>query len=341
MKRLKIISTILCCIFFAIGVFSVQSAFAKKYKLNYSNFFPSTHIQSELAEEWCKEVEKRTDGKVRVQYYPGGTLTKAKQCYDGVVEGLSDVGLSCLAYSKGRFPVLGTVDMPLGYTSGAVATKVANEVYKKFNPKEFKDVKVMYFHAHGPGLVHTQGKPVRTIEDMRGVKLRATGNSAAVVRALGGTPVATPMPEAYQSIQKRVVDGGMYPLESNKGWKLGEVTDYATAAFASSYTTVFFVVMNKDKWNALPSSIQKTIEKINEEWSVKHGKAWDTSDIEGMKFFLNQGNEVIGIDKKEAERWKKAVQPIISDYIKELNKKGLNGNEIVYFTTKTLDSLQK
>ncbi len=339
MKRIRMIFVTIFCALFVAGL-SAESAFAKKYTLTYSNFFPATHIQSQLAEAWAKEVEKRTDGKVRVQYYPGGTLTNAKQCYDGVVEGLSDIGFSVLAYSKGRFPVLGTVDMPLGYTSGVIATKVANEVYKKFRPKEFDDVKVMYFHAHGPGIIHTKDKPVRRLEDMKGIKLRATGNSAEVVKALGGTPVATPMPEAYQSIQKGVVDGGMYPLESNKGWKLGEVTDYATASFSCAYTTVFFVVMNKNKWASLPNSIQKTIEEINDEWAVKHGEAWDTSDIDGIKFFLNQGNEVIGLDKREAERWKEAVQPIIGNYADELNQKGLNGKEIVNFTTKTLEKLQ-
>jgi TRAP-type C4-dicarboxylate transport system substrate-binding protein len=175
---------------------------------------------------------------------------------------------------------------------------------------------------------------------MKGLKFRAHGTSALVVRALGGTPVPKPMPETYQMLQKGVVDGSVYPLESNKGWKLGEVTDYCTANFSSAYTTSFFVVMNKDKWNALPADIQKIIEGINEEWAVKHGEAWDSSDMIGMRYFLEQGNEVIGLDAKESERWKKAVAPIIDDYMKELDKKGFNGKELVDFTIKTLESLQ-
>jgi TRAP-type C4-dicarboxylate transport system substrate-binding protein len=342
MKKLKTIFTFLLSLFFITGFFATYSAADSEQSvtLTYSNFFPPTHIQSQLAEQWCKEVEKRTNGQVEIQYYPGQTLTKANQCYDGVVEGLSDIGFSVLAYSKGRFPVLGTVDLPLGYTSGIAATKVANEIYKKFQPKEFDDTKVLYFHAHGPGLIHTKKKPIKKLEDLKGVKLRATGNSAALVKALGATPVATPMPEAYQSIQKGTVDGGMYPLESNKGWKLGEVTDYSTAAFSCAYTTVFFVVMNKDKWNALPDNTKKIIEEINIEWAQKHGQAWDASDVEGIKFFLNEGNQIIGIDKKEAEKWKKAALPMIEAYQKELDKKGLNGKEIITFTQKTLKSLQ-
>ena len=316
------------------------NAQAETVKLTYSNFFPPTHIQSKLAEAWCKEVEKRTAGKVKVDYFPGQTLTKARQVYDGVVEGISDVGFSVLAYTRGRFPVLAAVDLPLGYTSGTVATKVVNAVYEKFKPKELSDTQVMYLHAHGPGLIHTKGKAVRKMEDMKGLKFRGHGTSALVVKALGGTPVPKPMPETYQMLQKGVVDGAVYPFEANKGWKLGEVTNYCTADFTAAYTTSFFVVMNKDKWNSLPPDVQKIIEQINMEWAVKHGEAWDTSDAQGIVFFLNQGGQIIGLDGKEAERWKNAVAPIIEEYKAKMDADGMKGTEIVDFTIKTLKSLQ-
>ncbi|RTZ95790.1 MAG: C4-dicarboxylate ABC transporter substrate-binding protein [Deltaproteobacteria bacterium] len=339
----KIISPMVITILFCLSLFliSTPATHAGAIKLTYSNFFPPTHIQSKLAEAWCREVEKRTQGKVKIDYYAGQTLTKAKQCYDGVVEGLSDIGFSVLAYTRGRFPVMSAVDLPLGYTSGIAATKVVNAVYEKFKPKEIQDTEVMYLHAHGPGLVHTRGKAVRKLEDMKGLKFRAHGTSAQVVKALGGTPVPKPMPETYQMLQKGVVDGALYPLEANKGWKLGEVTDYCTRNLSSAYTTSFFVVMNKDKWNALPPDIQKTIRQINVEWAAKHGKAWEESDQAGLKYFLSQkGNEVIDQDAQEAARWKKAVAPIIDNYISKLDKKGFNGREIVDFAIQTLAGLQ-
>jgi TRAP-type C4-dicarboxylate transport system substrate-binding protein len=329
--------------FLAVAIIGIvpAAASAGTVKLTYSNFFPPTHVQSKLAESWCKEVEKRTEGRVKVDYFPGQTLTKAKQCYDGTVQGLSDLGFSVLAYTRGRFPVMAAVDLPLGYTSGQVATEIVNKVYKKFTPKEFDDVKVMYLHAHGPGLVHTKGKAVRKMEDMKGLKFRAHGTSALVVKALGGTPVPKPMPETYEMLQKGVVDGAVYPFEANKGWKLGEVTDYATAAFSAAYTTSFFVVMNKDKWNSIPAGDQKIIEQINEEWAVKHGEAWDTSDMVGIKYFLNQGGEIIGVDEKEQKRWKDAVAPIITEYVADAKKNGIsNAQEIVDFIIKQLSELQ-
>ena len=330
----------LCFVIFGLFCLISSPVQAGPVKLTYSNFFPPAHIQSKLAEAWCKEVEKRTSGRVKVEYYAGQTLTKARQCYDGTVEGLSDLGFSVLAYTRGRFPVMSAVDLPLGYASGKAATQVVNAVYNKFKPKELSDTKVMYLHAHGPGLVHTKGKPVAKMEDMKGMKFRGHGTSALVVSALGGTPVPKPMPETYQMLQKGVVEGAVYPFEANKGWKLGEVTDYATAAFSAAYTTSFFVVMNKDKWNSLSAGDQKIIEEINKEWIVKHGEAWDTSDMEGVRFFLSQGGQIIGLNKKEAARWQKAVSGIIGDYVKKLNEKGLNGQEIVDFTIKTLSELQ-
>ncbi len=326
------------CVVLVLAAMAVPNSDAAPIRLTYSNFFPPTHIQSKLADAWCQEVARRTGGRVVVEHYPGQTLTEARQCYDGVVTGLSDLGLSVLAYTRGRFPVMAAVDLPLGYTSGRVATAVANAVYQEFKPKELLDTQVMYLHAHGPGLLHTKGKSVRKLEDIKGLKIRAHGTSALVVGALGGTPVPKPMPETYQMLQKGVVDGAVFPFEANKGWKLGEVTDYATAAFSAAYTTTFFVVMNKDKWQALPADIQQIITEINAEWALKHGEAWDSSDMEGIRFFLDQGNEIIGLDGKEADRWKKAVAPIIDDYAREMEEKGFNGREIVDFTINTLSA---
>ena len=338
MKRNIFLITILVL---AMAVGGVSTVYAKTFKLTYSNFFPPTHIQSILAEAWCKEVEKRTNGQVKIDYFPGGTLTKSRQIYDGVVASLSDIGLALFAYTRGRFPVMEAVDLPLGYMSGVAATNVVNDVYQKFQPKELQDTQVMYLHAHGPGILHTKGKPVQSLADLRGMKLRGHGTSALIVKALGATPVPMPMPELYQSLQKGVVEGALYPIEVNKGWRMGEVTDFSTASFSIAYTSSFFVVMNKDVWNSFPADVRKTIEQINTEWIPKHGQAWDSSDMKGYQHTLSLGHNIYGLDKKEAEKWKKAVTPVINQYIEKMNKKGFNAREIVDFTIQTLDKYQK
>ncbi len=321
-----------------LGGFTLKVSAADTVKMTYANFFPPVHVQSQLAESWCREVEKRTNGAVKIDYYPGGTLTKAPQIYESVAIGIADIGMTCLAYTRGRFPLMGAVDLPMGYPNGVVATKVANAVMEEFKPKELSDTQVMFLHAHGPGYIHTNKKPVRTLADMKNLKIRSTGMSTYLVNALGGTPVGQSMQETYTSLQKGIVDGSTHPIESNKGWKLGEVLDYCVAENSVGYTTVMIVTMNKSKWDALSPEIQKSISEINTEWAIKHGKAWDEIDEEGKKFFIEKGNEIITLDPQESAKWKEAVRPAITSYAEELNKKGFKGSELTDFIAKAIEN---
>ena len=326
MKRLTlslVLTAALC-----LGIAAQSGA---KTQLRYSNFFPPTHIQSQLAESWCKEVEKQTHGEVVIQYFPASTLTKAPQTYDSVVQGLADIGMTALAYSRGRFPVGAAIDLPMGYTSGVQATAVANAVLEKFSPKEFSDTQMMFLHAHGPGLIHTRDKAVNTLADLKGLKLRGTGTSSLVQAALGASPVGKSMRECYQMLQKGVVDGSSHPIESNKGWKLGEVVHYMVQNFSTAYTTTFAVFMNKKKWAKLTPDQQKIITELNKEYAVKHAQAWDESDNEGMAFFKEKGGTVITQSPEEAAIWEKAAAPVIDQYIEKADKKGLDGQAIVDF----------
>ncbi len=304
---------------------------AKTIQLTYSNFFPPSHVQSQLAEEWCRELEQRTDGKVKISYYPGGTLTKAPQCYDGVVNRLSDIGMSCLLYTRGRFPLMDVINLPFGNPSGEFATAAFNEIYDEFKPQELSDTKVMFLHAHGPGFIHTAKKPVHKMEDLKGLKLRSPGTLSVMVKALGATPVSMAMPDTYQALQKGVVQGSIYPEETNKGWKMAEVIDYSIVNYSTAYSVGFFVVMNKDVWNDLPADVQKTIDALNLEYASKHGKAWDTSDYEGIQFNMRQGNTMIGIAEKESERWKKATEPVFDAYLEKCEKRGVSGEKALTF----------
>jgi len=205
MRHWKWVSLFLCVsvVGFSFGVLPAYG----QVKLNYSNFFPAPHTNCVLSVDWGKEIEKRTNGRVQVTVFPGGTLTPADKCYDGVVKGISDIGMSVPSYTMGKFPLSEVLDLPLGSKTAAVATRLVNDFYKKFKPKEFDEVKIMYFHAHGPAFLHTRPKAINKLEDLKGVKIRGTGTTARVVSNLGGTPVAMPMPEAYDAISRGVADG--------------------------------------------------------------------------------------------------------------------------------------
>jgi TRAP-type C4-dicarboxylate transport system substrate-binding protein len=288
---------------------------AAPIKLTFSIFFPPTHGQTQAAVDWAKEIEKRTQGKVQITVFPGGTLTKAPQCYSGVVKGISDLGFSLFAYTRGRFPVMAAVDLPMGYPNGKVASRVAQGFAKSFHPKEIQDVKVLYVHAHGPGLLHTK-KPVKKLEDLKGMKIRATGLSAKVVKALGGVPVAMPQGGTYEALKKGVVEGTFGPMEVLKGWKQAEVIKYTTECYSVGYTTTFFIVMNLDKWKALPDNVKKVFDEVSDKYVGVHGNVWDSTDIEGRKYTQSLGNEIIALSDEESARWRKAAEPVIDDFIK-------------------------
>ena len=328
MRTIRLLSFAAVLLFAVALVFQPPCAGAAPVELTYSIFFPATHGQCQAAMEWAREIERRTDGQVKITVFPGGTLTSPPQAYDGVVKGISDIGMSCFAYTRGRFPTMEAVDLPMGYVNGLQATRAANDFYRKLKPAELEDVQVMYLHAHGPGLLHTR-KPVRTLEDLKGMKIRSTGLSAKIVEALGAVPVAKPQNETYENLQKGVVEGTFGPIEVLKGWRQAEVIKSTTECEVVGYTTTMFVVMNRDKWDALSADQKAVFQAVNEEFVDVHGRKWDEVDEAGRQYTLSLGNTIVPLAEDEKLRWQAAVKPIIDDYIQEAAANGLDGKRIV------------
>jgi TRAP-type transport system periplasmic protein len=328
-------------VFLIIGLVSIFAGFVlltpssvpaqeKVIKLRYSNFFPPVHPNAKLSEEWCKEIEKRTNGRVTFSYFPGNTLTPPTQTYDSVVKGIADVGQSLMAYSAGRFPLTGVFGLPLGFTSGYQATKTLNEFYRKFKPKEYDDAKVMYFHGHGPGLISTK-KVLGSIDDIKGLRIKVNAENADIITALGGAPVTMPITETYDSLQKGLLDGVLLPFEALKGWKFGEVVKTTVVNHSMAYTAPIFVVMNKDKWNAISKADQDIIEKINEEWIEKQGQLWNKLDKEAEEFVVQKGVKVLKASKADEAKVAEKMKPIFPGFVKDMKAKGLPGDEVLKF----------
>lgn len=322
----------------SVVVASTAEAQQKTITLNYSNLLPATHKISLASEEWCREIEKRTNGGVKITMFHGGTLTPGTQAYDGVVKGLSDVAMSVFSYHRGRFPLTEFSDLPLGVKNCVTAARLFNEYYTKFKPKEMEDVVMMYLHGNPPSVVQTVKKQVTKLEDLKGLKMRVTPLGTPIAKALGAAPVAMPMGEAYDALSKNVVDGGFFPYEAMEGWKLGEVLKFSTDTYAVGFTSAWYVIMNKKKWDSISPEHQKVIEKVNAEWIEKIGKAWDEIEASGKAFAAKQGGKVTTLTAEEGERWKKAVQPVLDDYVKMTKEKGLPGDQVLKFA---VDYLKK
>ncbi|MDD4102152.1 MAG: TRAP transporter substrate-binding protein [Kiritimatiellae bacterium] len=293
-------------------------------KMTYSVFFPPTHVQAQLAKEWADEIKARSGGRVDITVFSGGALTKADQCYQGVVDNISDIGMSAFAYTRGRFPLLEGLDLPLGYPDGLSATRIVNAAVAKYDPAETKDVKVLYVHAHGPGILASK-RPVGRLEDMKGLKVRATGFCSKIVENLGGSPVSMPQGETYEALQKGVVDATFCPVETLKGWKQGEVINCMTDSKCIGYTTAFFVAMNLQKWEALPVDLRKIIEAVSAEWVVKHGEAWNAADRDGLQFIVDLKRSILPLSPQEQALWVEKVSPLLQEYADKASQNGLPG----------------
>ena len=310
------------------GEGSPEKSAEKTYDFSYAVFFPATHLQAKTAEDWGKEVESRSNGRIKISFFHGGTLTKAAQTYEAVETGVADIGMSAFAYTRGRFPLLEGLDLPVGYPDGVTATKIANEMVKKYQPEELSGVHVLYLHAHGPGILASR-KKVETVSEMSSMKIRATGLSAKIVSAIGGTPVSMSQGDTYESLQKGVVDATFCPIETLKGWKQGEVIDYVIDTKAVGYTTSMFAVMNKAKWESLPADLQDVITEVSSEWIVKQGEAWDESDRQGEAYVKELGKTFVSLSSEENTKLVAAMEPVYKEYVDAAEAKGLPGADFL------------
>ena len=291
-------------------------------KLTAANYLPPMHKMSLLTQWFCDEVKKRTNGEVEITYHPGGTLLSPVKMYVGVETGVADMGFSHTAYTRGRFPVTEVLDLPQGYPSGYVAVQVSNDFYDKFKPKEWDNVHVLYFASSPPLVLHTNKKPVRTMEDLAGMKIRATGQMADVIKALGGSPVPLQMPDVYEALKRGVIDGVTVDLSPLKYWKFSEVIKYTTASWPLGTTYCFYFIINKNKWDKLSPDAQKVMTDVAMEAKDKQAALWNEMDFEGRDLFLSQGGEIIQLSDAEIAKWQKVVEPVIGQYKKDMVSKG-------------------
>ena len=315
-------------LFFALSVLFATYASAEVVKLSFANYLPPMHMVSPLMDKYCAESNKKLAGKVELTHYSGGTLLSAPKMAAGVANGIADIGLSHCAYSRGRFPVTEIMEFPLGFPSGWVGAHVMNDFLDKYKPKEWDAYHPLMFTTSPPNILQTLNKPVKSLEELKGLKIRATGRLGDIVKHLGGVPMPIETVDLYESLRRGVIDGSYIPLETFKGYRIGEVEKYATASWKVGSVYAYYVVMNKQRYNALPADVRKTIDDFSREFMDRWAVEWNNIDIEGREFFLKQGGKIIPVSEAESARWIKAAEPVIGDFKKDLISKGYKASEI-------------
>jgi TRAP-type C4-dicarboxylate transport system substrate-binding protein len=276
-------------------------------------------------EAWSKEIEKRTNGQVQFKFYWAQSLMKAVDAIRGTGQGIADVAISVPAYHPSETP-FGTVG-EMGFITNApdASGRALGALHKSDaafrNQFERHNVKVMFFVPFPPNIMGFKGKQIKTLEDFKGMKVRAIGELNEVVARLGGIPVAIPAMEVYEAIDRGVINGYTgWPLSAVKGFKLEETAkNYLDFGYGNYMTP--FICFNKDKWNSLPADIQKIIEQVNalgiDIYTSIYAKE-EPKYIQALKdanctFYILPGSEVT--------RWKKILTPGIWDKWVEKNSK--------------------
>jgi TRAP-type transport system periplasmic protein len=311
----------------AIVAAAAWSGWSQSIKLTYANFPPATTFPCVQMERWAQEVEKRTNGKVKVQTFPGGTLLAAKNMIDGVISGVADIGCFSPSYQPGRFPVSEAVDLPFSFPNAKVASLAYLDLVHKYNPKELDKVKVITLFTCSPANLMTK-TPVRTLADMKGMELRVAGTGVDVVKALGGVPVAMPQSETPDAIQKGIVKGMVTSMEVLKDMSFAEYCRWATTL--NTHVVSFGVVMNLSRWKALPADVQKVITDMEREQSLWTASYADDHVTDALAWSQKTyDHKVLTLPADDQARVKKVMEPLIDEYVRKTAAQGLPGADIV------------
>lgn len=326
MKKASLFFCVLAAIFLVSGTSPVPAQ-AKKVSLNYANFPPAPTFPCVQMERWKTEIEKRTDGAVQINTFPGGTLLGAKDMMDGVINGQADIGCICMAYQPGRFTVTNATSLPLDIPDARTGSLVLLDLYNKYQPRAFEKVKVLTMFVTAPANIMSKA-PVAELSDLKGLDLRASGGAAQILKAWGANQVGMPMSDTPEALQKGVVKGVFSSLEVMKDLKFAEICKYITITDTVIYP--FAVIMNKSAWDKLPDDVKQVMDGMIEEQAAWTGEYMDQHVRDSIAWSKKEHQvEVIKLTPEKKAEWNAQLAPITESWIKQANESGLPGDQIV------------
>ena len=296
---------------------------------------PQATIQALVFNPWCEKVGRESGDRIKCQIYPamqlGGT---PPQLFDQAKDGVADIIWTVPTYQAGRFQKAEVFELPFMARNAETGSPALYEYVQKNALDEFRGVKVLAMHLHDGALLHFAKQPVKTMEDLKGLKVRGpTRIGAKVLTALGATPVQMPLPQVPESVAKGVIDGAMVPWEGVPPIKLQEIAKYHTdtaAGMPRMSNTIFVIAMNEAKYASLPADLRKVIDaNTGLEWSKQIGRAFDSTTDPAKKMAAAVGGVFDTLTPAEYERWVKQTEGVNKEWIGEVGAKGGNGQALL------------
>lgn len=303
--------------------------------LYFQHYWPQTALTvKELVTPWCDTVAKESNQRIRCVTLPamsgGGTPA---QLVDRVKEGVDDLVLTVLGYTPGRFPRMEVFELPFMTKNAEAASKAAWDYMNKHAMQEFTGMKVLAMWVHDEGQIHTKGKQIKTLEDFKGMKMRAPSRETTkLLQALGATPVGMPITGVTEAITKGTIDGTMVPWDAATSFRIHEAANLHTETPAGSpalYTIGLLFAMNEKRYNALPADLKAIIDKHSgAQLSAKMGKMWDDSAAPARAKAVAAGNQFYTLPSAEVARWAEAAKPVQADWMIDMHKRGIDGRAL-------------
>ena len=306
---------------------------AKQIKLKYATHLPSMHhAYKNFLAPWAAEVEKRTEGRVKITIYTDSQLGKLPEMYDDLVRGTSDMAFILPVFIMGRFPLEGVFHLPTmvpGDVGDPTCTAIRTMVYEKYlTPLYFKDIKILWTGRFGLNSLHMGSKPVRNLEELKGKVIGFGGGKTPPIflRALGASPETIQSPDIYTSLEKKVIDGMLFPLDSLRGYKLAEVVKYVTRLDFGSASN--FTAIRNAAWNSLSPADQKILTDLIPFALEAQGKTYRNDAQLAVETGKKVGIEFIELSPAERQRWNEAVKPVDKQWVAEMDGMGLPGTKM-------------
>ena len=315
----------------------IENASAQTIELKFAHQNPPKgHTTVKFLNPWMKKVEAATNGRVKIVSYPAQSLAKAKETFAAVEGGVAEMGWVPLGYYQGQFSLSDVMTLPfIPIPNAAKNSRVLQELYETFPEmrKPFSGVKVLFLHTSDPYMLATR-KPVRNLEDIKGLKIRVMGaEPSSAVKRMGASPVFIPMPGVYEAGEKGVIDAAALPWAAVSTFRLNEV--FRDWTDTPTWLATFVVFMNLDAWNDLPADIQEQVMSVSGVYGAEFAasSAWGPDILKGIEAKTKGTKsemERVVLDAGEFEKWKKlAGLPVWEEWVKRMEKKKLPGRKVL------------
>ena len=336
MKPISIRSIVVAASFASASWLAATGAtFAQEVTLRLHQFLPAqANVPAHVLDPWADSVEEDSGGRITIERYPamqlGGT---PPQLIDQAIDGVVDIVWTVVGYTPGRFPRAEVFELPFMMTNAEATSRAYWDLFEKeMKDTDFKDVHIIGTWVHGPGVIHSS-EPIASMADMSGKKLRApTRVITGMLEQLGATAVGLPVPAITEALSKGVIDGCVIPWEVTPALKVSELVSNHTefGGDHALYTTAFVLAMNKQKYQSLPDDLKKAIDdNSGQEFSAFAGRTQAEWDAPGRKIAVERGNNIVQLEAAEVETWKEAAQPVIDNWVTEMDGKEIDGQALL------------